>query len=160
MPSAFLGCPENISEGVRFGIEFADAVISNENRRWLRDLPLMYAGFISGRSYFLVHGSPWDSINHYLYQDNPLLNRMEEFKYDLVVFGQTHRQFSRDHQGRIIVNPGSVGQSREKCGAASAAIYDTDNGKLELIQRPYDTRPVIDMARNNGAGTWIEKHLI
>jgi predicted phosphodiesterase len=112
-----------------------------------------------GFSALLVHGAPWDPLEAYLYADNPRLVELEDLDFDLVAFGQTHRALVRD--GRpILLNPGSVGQSRDAVAEACAAVLDTETRTVERVRRRYDARPVIALARANGAGAWVEKHLV
>jgi len=37
-----------------------------------------------------------------------------------------------------MVNPGSVGQPRDRCPLASFAIFDTENLTVTFIRKPYD----------------------
>jgi putative phosphoesterase len=144
---------------VRFGIEYADSVVEPDHRRWLEKLPLTWGGEIGGLSWLLVHGSPWRPLDDYLYEDSPLVSRLKDFRYDLVAFGQTHRPLYRGSEPPILLNPGSVGQSRHHPGLACAAVIDTASLKVEMIERRYDYREVLAIARRNGAGEWIQKHL-
>jgi len=76
-------------------------------------------------------------------------------------FGHTHRFVLRDEARPLVLNPGSVGQSREAetRGLASLALLDTDTLAVERRLARYDTQQVIDLARRNDAGDWVYKHL-
>jgi putative phosphoesterase len=153
------GCPESAPEAVRFGISFADSVISSDHRSWLGKLPLIWSGLMEGRSILAVHGSPWQPLSDYLYADSPKLADLSEFDFDLIAFGQTHRALLQAAKRPCLLNPGSIGQARDKQGHASFAVWDTDANRVELIERAYDPGPVIELALTHGAGTWIRKHL-
>jgi putative phosphoesterase len=133
------GYPENAAEAVRFGIEYADRVIDPEHRSWLAAQPLSWSGVIDSQVWLLCHGSPWRPLNDYLYEDNPQLERLSEFDCDVVAFGQTHRPLLREHVRPLLLNPGSVGQSRHATGIACAAVVDTETMSCELIERPPST---------------------
>lgn len=149
--------PDRMPEAVRWGVEFTRARMSAENRAWLETLAPMQQAEWDGFSALLVHGAPWDPLEAYLYADNPRLAELESLDFDLVAFGQTHRMLYRD--GRpILLNPGAVGQSRDAAAEACAAVLDTETRAIELIRRPYDSGPVIELARGYGAGDWITKH--
>jgi len=152
-------CPHNVSPAVRFGIEYAASVISASNRQWLETLPLTWGGFLGNVSILLTHGSPWRPLNDYLYADSPLLEQLGQFNYDIVAFGQTHRAFQRFHQGSYLLNPGSVGQSRDRQSRACAMVVDTSTMAIEIIESTFDGNYVINLALMNGAQKWITKHL-
>lgn len=152
--------PADAPEAVHFGIAWADRVIESGHRAWLAALPLSWGGTFDGRTVLAAHGSPWRPMDDYLYADNPRLAALREFDFDLVAFGQTHRPIADRSARPWLVNPGAVGQSRHVPGVASVAVWDTRQSTLEMIDRPYDASPVNRLARENGAGDWITKHLV
>jgi predicted phosphodiesterase len=157
------GCPESASEAVRFGIDYADRVIHPDHRRWLAQLPLLWGGFLGGAagcSLLLCHGSPWQPLEDYLYADSALLPQLEQFSFDLIAFGQTHRPLLIEQASRLRLNPGSVGQSRHWPSVACAAVVEVSaHPSVTLIEIPYDAEPVIRLAVQAGAREWIRKHL-
>src|SRR2546423_198138 len=153
------GCPASVPEAVKFGVAFADRVIASEHRAWLAQLPLTWAGLLDGKSMLAVHGSPWRPISDYLYADSTKLDELRAFDFDLIAFGQTHRSLLQEAHRPRLLNPGSIGQSRDYPGQASFALWDTVSGTIELLERGYDPLPVIELASRNGAGPWIRKHL-
>jgi putative phosphoesterase len=155
----FRGVPPNVHPHVRFGIEFARRVITDENADWLKGLPLTWGGFIGGRSFLLVHGSPWRPLGDYLYSDNPSSQKLDAFGYDVIAFGQTHRAVYRLERAPYLLNPGSVGQSRDERALACMFVFDTESMTVRKIERRFDAEKVIDLAKRNGAGEWIGKHL-
>jgi putative phosphoesterase len=159
---AFLlnGCPDSLPESVRFGIEYADRALSAEHRQWLRSLPLVWAGVLDGRSILAVHGSPWDPLGDYLYADSESLPRLDEFAYDVIAFGQTHYRLKRLDHKPCLLNPGSVGQSRDLKAQACMALLETATMAVEAVERPYEARAVIDLALEHGAPAAVEKHLV
>jgi putative phosphoesterase len=154
------GCPPNANEAVRFGIEFADRVITAEHRAWLAALPRSWGGTLGGLDMLLVHGSPWRPLTDYLYADSPRLSDLDAFDYDVIAFGQTHRALTRMEKRPYLLNPGAVGQSRDRPGRACALVVATDTMTVTRIERPYDISGVIDRAQRHGAGDWILKHLL
>lgn len=131
------GCPPNLLPAVQQGIDYAANVIRPDNRHWLSKLPIVWAGLIDNLSFFLVHGSPWNPFTDYLYADNPLLENLNTFNYDIIGFGQTHRALVRNEKKPFLINPGSVGQSRDKKGFACALEIATDTMSFTRIERPY-----------------------
>ena len=153
------GCPSDVPEHVQWGIAHADRVITDDNRAYLATLPLVWSGEVGGRRFLLSHGSPWRPLEDYLYQDQCDLEALREFDVDLVAFGQTHRPWHDVLERPVIVNTGSVGQSRHARARACAVVVETEPFSIEAIEEPYEPATVIELARKHGAGPWITKHL-
>jgi predicted phosphodiesterase len=154
------GYPQDALPGVKFGIDYARSVISADNYKWLSKLPLVWGGFIGGISLLISHGSPWNPLDDYLYRNNPVLLSLDAFKYDLVAFGQTHRSLLRYDRKPYLLNPGSIGQSRDIKARACAVFFETTTLQFTKIEYPYDVDVVLDKAFSNGAEkAWITKHL-
>ena len=78
----------------------------------------------------------------------------------MLAFGQTHRPYIDLARRPILLNPGSVGQSRLSAGVASAAHLNSEKMEIRLLQYEYNTCDVIALAKKNGAGDWISKFLV
>lgn len=156
------GLPDGLPGGVRFGIEYADRVIDPEHRKWLAELPLTWGGEAApGLRVLLFHGSPFDPLREYLQENTEAMRALNRFNYDALFFGHSHR-FILHADGRpLILNPGSVGQSREADtkAQASLALLDTQTMTVERRLHPFDAQRVIDIARQHDAGDWVFKHL-
>jgi putative phosphoesterase len=146
------GCPQNVPQAVRSGVEFAASVITKEHRGWLSQLPLKWTGKLDGRSFCFVHGSPWRPLDDYIYFDSPLLDMLTGLDYDVIVFGQTHRCLKRIDKRPFRLNPGSIGQPRDKTGLASMMVLDTLDLSVETIVRPFNSASAHKVAIKNGAG--------
>ncbi len=153
------GCPLGVPDAVRFGIEHAARVIEPGHLRWLSGLPLLWGGDVGRRTFLLCHGSPWSPLEDYLYDDNSKLEDLSRFRFDVIAFGQTHRPLLRRTDKGLLLNPGSVGQSRHAAAVACMGLFDTERSQPEMVERPYDPTAVIALARKQGAGPWITKHL-
>jgi predicted phosphodiesterase len=128
------------------GLEHANAELSTDELAWLRSLPRA-ASFAGGR-YLLVHSHPaperedayvypeeFDTLEEYLDEDGDL---------DGLVLGHTHVQGSRSVDGRLVVNPGSVGQPRDGDPDAAYAVLDTDADTVDLRRVAYDVDRVVE----------------
>lgn len=100
---------------------------------------------IDGLSILMCHGSPWDA-NLYLYPDTDkeILNRAGETGADIVLIGHSHYQFLHKTGNSVLLNAGSVGQSRSTGGLADWAIIDTENEVIQLRSTLYDTTSLIN----------------
>ena len=146
-----------LNDSVRFGIETAKESITDDNLNWLKNLPISLAFKLDNISILCCHGSPWDTINGYIYQDSDLLTKMQDFKYDVIGLGHTHRQFLKPGNP-IVFNPGSVGQARDLEGIVCAKILCTTTALFEDIYLNYDYQKEIDFSLSCGAKEWVYKH--
>ncbi len=146
-----------INDSVRFGIKVAKNRITVENLNWLKSLPISLAIKLDNMSILCCHGSPWDTINGYIYEDSDLFNKMKDFKYDVIALGHTHRQYIK-LGNPIIFNPGSVGQARDREGIVCAKILCTTTAQIENIYLNYNYKKEIYFSLNCGAKEWVYKH--
>jgi predicted phosphodiesterase len=63
-------------------------------------------------------------------------------EYDGIILGHTHVQYEATIDGRLIVNPESVGQPRDRDGCAAYVILDTAADEVELRWVKYDINRV------------------
>lgn len=92
----------------------------------------------------LCHGAPWDN-ERYVYPDAQaeLLARCAMQEYDLVVLGHTHYPMQHQIGGTLVVNPGSVGQPRNRQPGAHWALFDTADRSVEFHQEHYDVSELV-----------------
>ncbi len=102
---------------------------------------------IEGISLSFNHGSPFDN-NCYIYPDAPieLLNRCDTMA-SYTFIGHTHYPFVTKLASTILINVGSVGQSRKIGGQASWCILNLKNNILEMQSTPYDVEPLLLLAK-------------
>lgn len=138
-------------------------VLTTPNRRYLERLeagPKVVADGVA-----ICHGSPADE-DEYLFTEAEATSAMEHVPARVTFFGHSHvpclfekapdsygavgvlLRGSRivvdlDPQRVYLVNPGSVGQPRDRDPRAAYALYDSTTGRLTLYRVPYD----IDGAR-------------
>jgi predicted phosphodiesterase len=84
------------------------------------------------------HASPVSDLRSFLPEpggdEDELLEPASEAR---VVFGHTHLQFRRTHDGIELINPGSVGMPMDGDVRAAYALVG-DDGEFELRRVPYD----------------------
>lgn len=127
------------------GLRLALEVLSDAQIEMLCQLPHPLKVEIDGVRILLCHGAPWDS-DQYVYPDAPreLLERCAEPEVDIVVMGHTHYPMHLEINNRILVNPGSVGQPRNRRPGADWALLDTHSGKIEMRHEKYDIQALVD----------------
>lgn len=143
-PTAFTGIERKYGTGLRTAVE----QLSRQQLDWLESLPHPLALNIDGRSILLCHGAPWD-VDHYVYPDasDEDFERCAQREYDFVVLGHTHYPLERSVGRTRIVNPGSVGQPRNRQPGAHWALLDTRTGLIESRREDYDIAWVMDRSR-------------
>jgi putative phosphoesterase len=134
----------------RYGSALAQAAsgLSPQHLAYLERLPVRKEITIEGRRILLCHGSPWDP-DLYVYPDAApeTFERCAASGADIVVMGHTHYQLMKASGSTTIVNPGSVGQPRDRQPGAAWALLDTDTGSCRAFTEPYDSRSIEAQAR-------------
>ncbi|SDK18063.1 Calcineurin-like phosphoesterase superfamily domain-containing protein [Halovenus aranensis] len=80
--------------------------------------------------------------------------------HDGIVLGHTHIQHKATIDGRLIVNPGSVGQPRDGDERAAYAALDTVTDEVDLRRVEYDINRVISRVEECGLPTQIGTRLL
>ena len=125
------------NEMAHAGLEHADTELSATQREWLRTRPERTE--IADGAYRLVHSHPDPAErDSYVYPRDFAGLRPHLDDYDGLVFGHTHVQHAATVDGRVIVNPGSVGQPRDGDPDAAYAVMDTDRNDVDLRRTAYD----------------------
>lgn len=115
--------------------------ISDDAKNYLRELPRECRFDLDGVSFYMNHTVPHLPLHHYLDKDtsdSKLAEYYREIQADVIVTGHTHMPYVKLIGDRILVNPGSVGQSRDGDRRASFALLDTTSGKIDLKRLAYD----------------------
>ncbi|HEX9115390.1 MAG TPA: metallophosphoesterase family protein [Anaerolineae bacterium] len=142
-------------------------VLTADNMDFLRSLPdsTRVRGEVT-----LTHGSPRDPIWEYVLNTLSARLNFEHFSTPFCFVGHSHIQslFQLDEMNdrvsmaltkvgqpmalrpRAIVNPGSVGQPRDRDPRAAYAIFDTENRTWEARRVPYDITAVQQRVREAG----------
>ncbi len=132
--------PESIKNKYGSGHNFALENLSKKQISTLITAPHKKELCINGVNIVMCHGTTW-STNFYLYPDTQteILARCDEKDFDFVVVGHSHYSFVYRNAHSMLINVGSVGQSRSTGGMASWCIINTMNKSFELKSTKYDT---------------------
>lgn len=118
------------------------AVLDERRKRYLRELPLTVVREVNGVRFHLSHALPSDPLHPYF---GPDAARWDEearrVEADVVLTGHTHLPFIRQAGGRLVVNPGSVGQPKHGRPEACYAVWE--DGRIELRSARYDVEAAI-----------------
>jgi putative phosphoesterase len=121
---------------------------------WMAAQPARIETRIDGRRLVIVHGSPFEPHNEYLYPGTPGLARLAEIDADYIVLGHTHYQMAARIGRALVINPGSAGEARDRRNGfqLSYAVLDTVSGAVTFDDFPDPTRAAIDPAIIPGGG--------
>jgi putative phosphoesterase len=122
------------------------AEVTADNKAFLRTLAKEIRFEADGRRVLLVHGSP-RKINEYLFEDRPIASFQRlaaSSQADIIVFGHTHRPYTKLVDGVLFVNAGSVGKPKDGDWRAGYVILEPSNEAhpVQTIRLPYDVRTV------------------
>ncbi len=151
----------------RRSLAWTETVLTADNMAYLRTLPTQaqVRGAVT-----LVHGSPRDPTWEYVLNTLSARLNFGHFSTPYCFVGHSHIQSmfcldqSTDHVSmvmtrvgekialvpRTIVNPGSVGQPRDRDPRAAYAIYDTDGDIWEAGRVDYNIAEVQERIRDAG----------
>ncbi len=118
------------------------------NHKKLKDTHLKYLSSlnyqkkikINGKKILLAHGAPWKN-NFYFYPNLKKIwfKKIEKYKYDFIILGHTHISMSKNlNRKKKILNPGSIGQPRDKTCGASWMLLDTNSMRFKICITNYN----------------------
>jgi len=159
------GNHDRVASGIDDGSSFNHAAraaalwtrdhLSAVNRRFLSGLTI---GPLQHEDLMFCHGSPYDE-DEYLFTEHHAGLVFKLFAARVIFFGHTHLPvfFSIDQRGRVegalirgdatldldpdrryLINPGSVGQPRDRNPQSSFALYDSMRGRVKFFRVDYD----------------------
>lgn len=165
---------ETFNGGARQALEYHEKVLSADNMEYLRSLP---QNLKVREDASLVHGSPRDSVWEYILNTLSARLNFDHFTTPWCMVGHSHLQVMFRHNAendrvtlepmrpgevvnlkpRLIMNPGSVGQPRDRDPRSAYAIYNTEAKTWEPRRVKYDIEAVQKRIRE---AKLPEKHAI
>ena len=138
---------QQLREKYGSGLVVAEKVLDRTKIRNLLNLPRRINVNLEGKNIVFMHEANF-STNPYLYPDfkEYEINKDALTDAHAIFFGHSHYQFSRMINNTRIINPGSVGQSRERLGYASWASYNSCTDTIRLFRTKYDYHKVYKAA--------------
>ena len=110
-----------------------------DERRYLVQLPLTARFTVQGRRFLLVHGTPRDPLDEYLFNDpETWAKRLAEAEADVLCVGHSHMQFNLKAGAAVVINPGSVGNPRDGDPRAAYAVIDDNRVELKRVAYPVE----------------------
>jgi len=115
---------------------------------YMAEQPYQLGTRVNGRKLVVVHGSPFDPHDEYLYPTSPNLRKLSQIDADVIVLGHTHFHLAERIGRALVVNPGSAGEPRDHRNGfrLSCAALDTQSGEVAFHHFDDPTRPKVDPA--------------
>ena len=131
---------EDVKKKYGSGHQLALEKLSKEEIAFITSAPDQLKVIVNETSFLLCHGAPFDN-NYYLYPDTEksVLVNCDRENIDFVLVGHSHYPFVYRNLHSMLLNVGSVGQSRIMGGVANWAIINTENKSFEMKATPYNT---------------------
>jgi putative phosphoesterase len=149
------GCAYRDAEEQRRGQEslmWTRARVTPENKAFLRNLHKEIRFDADGKRVLLVHGSP-RKLNEYLFEDRPVSSFQRlaaTSNADVIVFGHTHKPYTKDVDDVLFVNVGSVGKPKDGDWRACYAILEPGAADpVQFMRVPYDIQIVTNAIRHS-----------
>ncbi len=146
---------EEFNDDARKLVRWTARELTDENRGYLRGLPPLHVA----APFTLAHASPRHPVWEYILDLQTALENFEQFQTPVCLVGHSHipALFLLDEaaaelsfylvgdgeamdlsRGRMIANPGSVGQPRDGDPRASYAVLDDEAQTWTIHRVPYD----------------------
>ena len=157
----------------RRAVEWTQDTLTSESVAFLRERPkLLIQGKVT-----LSHGSPRHPVFEYILDTRAATENFTHFKTDFCFFGHTHLPVmfymeNNDYMAkltippvgettelkpRVIINPGSVGQPRDRNPHAAYAIFDSEANTWDYRRVGYDFTTTQDHMRKHDLP---ERHIV
>ncbi len=136
-------CSEPFREMAEVMKDYSRSVLSYSDKQFLRELPLKATREVDGLRVAFCHAVPSDPLFAYCLPDSDVWpQELAQADADILFVGHTHIPFVREIGGRLVVNPGSVGQP--KTGAPHACYAVLQDGRVELCSTKYPFETTIE----------------
>ncbi|MGQ0761915.1 MAG: metallophosphoesterase family protein [Acidobacteriota bacterium] len=136
-----LPLPQHKDEIYRIGA--ARERLSDHDRNYVKEWPNHRVLDLQGRKLLLVHGSPNNYLQDYVYPNSDL-TIFDALEYDAVVMGHTHYPFLAQRHGTLVVNVGSCGLPRDQGDLPAFAMFDINANRCDIYRIQSDSEAVVD----------------
>jgi putative phosphoesterase len=146
-------------------IEINRAQLTPNSRTFLKDLPTSLRLNIDSVNIAAYHGSPRAPLSEYVHPEEAKKRASQmiaESECNILVLGHTHKPYAIEHEGALLLNPGSVGQPRDGDPRASYATVEIMGGrfKTNLHRVAYDIKETQEKMSRLGLPRSLSKRLL
>ena len=127
-----LGNHESVFLGPQGARARAAANVRRDLVEYMASRPLSIEVDVGGKRLVMVHATPFEPYQAYVFPGSPELQRLAGFEADYVILGHTHTQMAERVGRALVINPGSGGDARDLANGRrlSYAVLDTSSGEV------------------------------
>jgi putative phosphoesterase len=127
-----LGNHESVLLGPQGSRARGAAIVRQDLVEYMAAQPLSYEVDVGGKRLVMVHATPFEPFQAYVFPGSPELQRLANFEADYVILGHTHTQMAERVGRALVINPGSGGDARDLANGRrlSYAVLDTSSGEV------------------------------
>ena len=123
-----------------------------DNKEFLKSLPMEVNMSFEGKNIKFVHGSP-RKINEYLKENSTEAEEvMAVFEEDVLVCGHTHKPYYKLYGSKLLINAGSAGKPKTGTPKANYVVIDLQSNaaKVEIYEIEYEYEKTAKAIEENG----------
>lgn len=121
---------------VNICLDYQRRILTEKHLEWLRHS----VDYVKENGIWMVHGGWHDYVDEYV-TDFSFLDSVDE-TINIYVSGHTHIQKKVEGKKALYINPGAVGQPRDRIPTAAYAIIDDDKN-VRLERTEYDIERIV-----------------
>lgn len=161
------GAAQDVSVTAQGGFKYLTMVtrpltrqlLKPDELKYLGRLPVTTAVTLDRLCYYLVHATPRDPLDEYAAGDpEQWAKRLEQVDADVVCVGHTHVPYVLEINGKVLVNPGSVGLPRD--GDPRGAYAIIEGKKVELKRFEYPVEETVKVIEQSSLPDPVKQMLI
>jgi putative phosphoesterase len=138
---------------------YSASVLNEEQKEFLRTLPPQRTLRRQNTNFYLCHAKPSDPLYGYIPPDSPEWSReVRKLETDVLLVGHTHLPMMRRIGERLIVNPGSLGQTLSGKPDACYAVWE--DGLFQLKTHSYRVESTVAKLHSLSFPSDVEEDLV
>lgn len=161
------GVAQNVLTTGRAGFKFLTSVtraltrerLGDTDLRFLSQMPVTKMVTLENTRFLMVHASPRDPLDEYAPPDLDFwTRRLQNVEADVICIGHTHQPYVLEVGDKLVINPGSVGQSRD--GDPRAAFAVIEDYKVDLVRVEYPIEDTVATVQDSSLPDTAKQLLI
>lgn len=134
----------------KLALQYTHQIISDKNVEYLNSLSKKLTIQVEEVTLYTCHGSPIFPLRQYVYPWAPqrfLRTLVDMIEGNVLILGHTHIPMIFNFNDKILINPGSVGQPRDKNPKASYMILQIEGARINVEHHRVDYNIDIVMSK-------------
>lgn len=140
------------AENASISLNWTIDAVTEEHKKFLRELPKEMTFKFEEKVVRFVHGSP-RLITEYLKENSKEAEEvMSELGEDILVCAHTHKPYYKMYGSKMLINSGSAGKPKTGRPDANYVIIDIslNKVKVDIVEVPYDFEKTARATEENG----------